>query len=345
MRRCPIGVAVVAIFLLAGSACTSSERERDQGARSTTTDEGTPAAVEEQGTTDPTTVGERTNAEETGSDLAELLNEPAYKTVTDGTGALSVEVPSGWEVMTGEDSEAQSSWSSFGGESVGSSITASADLDTWHNTSGVPGVYIVASRELAQRYTDDELVVSGPNDFSASCDVGSRRDFDRRPYSGKMQAWKNCAGNGEANLVALAAAPEGRECVMVLQIGTYGEADVEVGQRILDTFEVDCGFLPSSTPEPVPRANPKTAPEADSVPAAMGVLARPEITTYMYGTHAITDEASGTRYALRSEDEGLLDSYVGQRVTVYGALVPGYENGQVEGGPPLLSVTWVEPAS
>ena len=86
-------------------------------------------------------------------------------------------------------------------------------------------------------------------------------------------------------------------------------------------------------------------PPSEELVPATGVLEKPEITTYMYGTHAMTDEGSGTFYALTSEDEGLLDSYVGQRVTVYGTLVPGYENGQVEGGPPLLSVTWVEPAS
>jgi hypothetical protein len=276
--------------------------------------------------------------------LSELLNDPPYKGVTDGTGALSVEVPSAWEVMTGEDSEARSSWLSFGDENVGSSITASTDLDTWHNTSGVPGVYVVASRDLAQRYTDDELVVSGPNDFSTSCERGSRQDFDRHPYSGRMQAWKNCAGNGEADLVTLAAAPEDRECVVALQIGMYGEADVEGGQRILDTFEADCRLLPSSSPEFTPGSSPKTTPEADSVPAATGVLERPEVTTYMYGTHAITDETSGTMYALRSEDEGLLDGYVGQRVSVHGTLVAGYESGQVEGGPPLLNVARVESA-
>ncbi len=76
---------------------------------------------------------------------------------------------------------------------------------------------------------------------------------------------------------------------------------------------------------------------------ATGVLEKPEATSYMYGTHAITDEASGDRYALKSE-EGLLDGHVGERVTVYGTLVPGYENGQIEGGPPLLDVTRVEPA-
>jgi hypothetical protein len=320
-----IGLTVVVVLLLVGSACTSSEQEQNQGARLSTNEES------------PT-------AEETGSDLTELLNDPTYKRVTDSTGALSVEVPSGWEVMTGEDSEARSSWSSFGDENVSSSVTTSTDLDTWHNTSGVPGMYAVASRDLAQRYTDDELVASGPNDYSASCDRGSRQDFDRHPYSGRMQAWKNCAGNGEANLVTLAAAHEGRECVVVLQIGMYGEADVEAGQRILVTFEADCRLLPSSSPEFTPGPNPKTPPEADSTPAATGMIERPEVTTYMYGTHAITDETSGTIYALRSEDEGLLDDYVGQRVTVHGTLVAGYENGQVEGGPPLLNVTRIEPA-
>ncbi len=325
MSRCLIGLAVVAVLLLVGLACTSSEQEQDQGARPSTNEKT------------PTT-------EETGSDLSELLNDPAYKTVTDDTGALSVEVPSGWEVITGEESEAGSSWSSFGDENVNSSITASTDLDAWQNTSGVPGVYLVASRELAQRYTDDELVVSGPNDFSASCERGSRQNFDRHPYSGRMQAWKNCAGNGEANLVTLAAAPEGRECVVVLQIGMYGEADVEAGQHILDTFEVNCGLLPSSSPESTSGSNPESAPEADSAPAATGVLERQGITYYMYGTHTITDEASGTMYALRGEDEELLEGYVGHRVTVHGTLVAGYENGQVEGGPPLLNVTRIEVA-
>ena len=36
-----------------------------------------------------------------------------------------------------------------------------------------------------------------------------------------------------------------------------------------------------------------------------------------------------------------LDAYTGQRVTIYGNLVPGYEYGQVEGAPPLVDVTWV----
>jgi hypothetical protein len=312
-----LGPTVVVILLLVGLACTSSEQEPDQGVRQITNEES------------PT-------VEEIESDLTELPNAPTYKTVTDSTGVLSVEVPSGWELITGEDSEARSSWSSFVEENVDSSITASTDLDAWHNTFGVPGVSIVVSRELAQRYSDDELVVLGPNDFSASCERGSRRDFDRHPYSGRMQEWKGCGGKGEGGFITLAAGPERRECVVVVQIGMYGEA----AQHILDTFQADCGLVSSSSPE----SNPETAPEAGPARAATGVLERQGITFYMYGTHTISDVSLGIRYALRSEDEELLDAYVGQRVTVHGTLVPGYENGQVEGGPPLLKVTRVEPA-
>jgi hypothetical protein len=75
---------------------------------------------------------------------------------------------------------------------------------------------------------------------------------------------------------------------------------------------------------------------------ATGVLEKPEATTYMYGTHAIVDEASGTYYALTSEGMDL-DAYIGQRASVYGVAMPGYEDGQIEGGPPLLDVAWVEP--
>ena len=81
---------------------------------------------------------------------------------------------------------------------------------------------------------------------------------------------------------------------------------------------------------------------AESEPRLTGVISRPEATTYMYGTHAMTDEVGGEPYALESEVVDL-DAYVGQRVTFFGASVPEYENGRVEGGPPLFEVTRVEP--
>lgn len=74
-----------------------------------------------------------------------------------------------------------------------------------------------------------------------------------------------------------------------------------------------------------------------------GEVAKPGVTTWQYGTHTITDP-SGTLYALRSESVGL-DRYVGERVTVSGSVVPGYEQGVVEDGPALVEVAAVEDAT
>ena len=90
-------------------------------------------------------------------------------------------------------------------------------------------------------------------------------------------------------------------------------------------------------------ATPPALAESEPVLEVTGVLEKPEVTTYQYGTHAITDEASGNRYALQSQSVDL-DAYVGERVTVSGAPVPGYQDGQVEGGPDLLRVDRVETA-
>jgi hypothetical protein len=75
--------------------------------------------------------------------------------------------------------------------------------------------------------------------------------------------------------------------------------------------------------------------------SATGVIEKPDATSYMYGTHALTDEISGAQYALQSKVVDL-DLYTGERVTTYGTLVPGYEDGQIEGGPHLVNVTRVE---
>jgi hypothetical protein len=85
--------------------------------------------------------------------------------------------------------------------------------------------------------------------------------------------------------------------------------------------------------------------KSESPVEVTGVIEEPEITTYMYGSHAVVDEASGERYALRSDEEGLLTDSNGRRATVSGTLVPGYENGAVEGGPPLIEVDEVRPAA
>ena len=125
-------------------------------------------------------------------------------------------------------------------------MTAVNDLYSWRNgTPGHLGVYMVASKALAQKYTDDELVALGPNDYSASCEKGALKDFERPPYSGKMLEWKNCGGASDHTAITLAAVPTGRQCLVVAQIGGYfqSQADKESIRHVLDTLQTDCSKI------------------------------------------------------------------------------------------------------
>ena len=66
-----------------------------------------------------------------------------------------------------------------------------------------------------------------------------------------------------------------------------------------------------------------------------------EATSFGYGTHALKDGGAPV-YALQSSSVNL-DGFVGEPVTIHGALVPGYEGG-LDGGPPLVEVSRVEAA-
>jgi hypothetical protein len=171
---------------------------------------------------------------------------PGYSRFNHDSGALSVEVPSEWDervVVDQEGEKGRSSWSSFlnNGESAGPSMTAVNDLNSWRNGTGEhQGVYMVVSKNLAQGYTDDELISSGPNDYSSSCEAGTPQAFERPSYSGKMLEWNNCGGNSDHAAVTLAAAPEDRECVVAAQIGGLPRVDEESINHILDTLKVRC---------------------------------------------------------------------------------------------------------
>jgi uncharacterized protein with PIN domain len=57
-----------------------------------------------------------------------------------------------------------------------------------------------------------------------------------------VQTWYDC-GVDSATTYTVAAAPEGRECVVVLNARVSDEADRKTIDHLIDTFEVDCGEI------------------------------------------------------------------------------------------------------
>ncbi len=189
--------------------------------------------------------------------------------VTDPSGSLTVEVPLDWETDTGEASEGEggsNSWSYYAGEYITASITTARSLDAWkYAGEPTPGAYIVASRALAQNYTDEELIYSLLfANKAAKCAEGPYEEFERGPYSLKMQEWRACGLNDVTSLV-VAAAPDGRECVVAMSVILASQPDDKAAEHILDSFEVDCGALP--LPEsPPPNSPPPSTPPPSTPP-------------------------------------------------------------------------------
>ncbi len=77
---------------------------------------------------------------------------------------------------------------------------------------------------------------------------------------------------------------------------------------------------------------------------AQGRLERLLEGDFEYGTHGLLNEQGHYVYVLRSDEEGLLDRYIGQQVTVSGTKVPHHEVGAVEGTPDILDVSQVSEA-
>jgi hypothetical protein len=69
-----------------------------------------------------------------------------------------------------------------------------------------------------------------------------------------------------------------------------------------------------------------------------GTIKAQEITTYMYGTHVLTNNVGQTLYALRSNSVKL-DDYIGKSVEISGSKVDGYP---VDGGPDYIEVSKIK---
>jgi hypothetical protein len=193
-----------------------------------------------------------------GSEVAITVGQapkptPGYSLVEDVSGRLTMEVPSGWEIMPSENltlKVADTAGNVIDQETPIAVINAAPDLDNWQHSAAGAGTSLMVVEELAQSYTNDELIDGIPalSANFADCSPGTRENLSRASYSGRVQRWHDCYAH-TPSYVTLAAAPKSRECAVVGQIGMITEADRKAAQNILDTFEVDCGASARIGPE------------------------------------------------------------------------------------------------
>lgn len=153
-----------------------------------------------------------------------------YTTITDDTGAISVDVPSEWSDVDGAPYTPDDGIQRF-------DVRASSDLAAFQGGWDTPGMIFTASSALAQVADEnvilDELVESG----SSQCTYEGRQPYQDAAYTGQFDTYTNCGGVG-ATYVVVGAVPQDRSFIMRVQIQANSERDFEALDRILRSFVV-----------------------------------------------------------------------------------------------------------
>lgn len=157
-----------------------------------------------------------------------------YYTFTDESAVLSVEIPVAWS------DTASGTWTSDGQEVEGGiALSAAPNLEAYTNDWTTPGMFLGASRALAQQMGPGDLL--DQYSFESSCVYDGREDYADALYTGMYDVWTSCGGTDTVFFV-VAFLPEDGSFLGMVQVQVVTEADLEALDRIIDTFVVQGDF-------------------------------------------------------------------------------------------------------
>jgi serine protease Do len=153
-----------------------------------------------------------------------------YTTISDDTGAISVEVPAEWSDVdgrpyTGQDGTARTD------------VRAAGNLQAFAEGWTTPGMIFTASSQLAQSSNENAVLDELVDPLSRQCTYAGRQPYSDAAYTGAYDTYTDCGGVG-ATYVVVGAVPPDRSYVIRVQVQANAERDFEALDRILRSFVV-----------------------------------------------------------------------------------------------------------
>lgn len=170
---------------------------------------------------------EASNTNATDSGGTTDTNYSEYVTISDDSGALTLDVPASWGDVDG------SAWE-LEGETIGLSVVAAPSVDDFNNSWDTPGVFFGATDQFT--VSIDEVL--DLFDLSTDCTYSERAAYDDGTYTGQYDVWLNCGGT-DTLLVVLVATPPDASYHTLVMVQVVSDADLAALDQILATFIVN----------------------------------------------------------------------------------------------------------
>lgn len=174
-------------------------------------------------------------------DISNIVEDPGtysgYMNVMDDYGAIQMDIPAEWVDIYGGYWEDE-------GDTIGSAISAAADLDAYYNTWSESGVFFGASDDLANLGGYVNLLDVRRDALIENCKYDNRYDYEDVAYRGKYDLFENCGDSGNVYIVLTAVPKDNSQAFLILvEMQITKEVDFDALDQILATFDV-VGSLP-----------------------------------------------------------------------------------------------------
>ena len=168
--------------------------------------------------------------------------DDGFMAITDDYESLYVEIPAYWTDINGEI------WTDYWGDLYfeAADVVAAPDLDGFFSRYDAPGIRFSASEDWGNIGGYLQLLEGIRYVYEDNCTYEWRESYEDQVYEGAYEYW-DCGRNADVILIGVrpSLAPTAYLILVQIQVTSINtDFDIEIVERIMETFDLMDGYLP-----------------------------------------------------------------------------------------------------